>query len=422
MPSEIEAILRRPFAEQVAAWRLRLRTLAPTAKWDDLWQAEHDRAFMVAGAVKADLLADLGAAIDRTIAEGRTLEDFRNDFRAIVERNGWHGWTGEGTKKGEAWRTKVIYKTNIATSYAAGRHAQLTEGKFAYWVYRHSGAEHPRLDHLSWNGLVLPPDHPFWQKHYPPNGWGCGCKVFGARSLAGARRVGGNPGKELPPGWDAIDPRTGAPKGIDKGWAYAPGASVTETVQAMAAKAANWDYSLATAYMRAVPPAHRDSLARAYRALPSVATDLRRYAERVAGERNGTPIDPQVMVEPLRTLGLATQDQLREIEAATGGQIAADDLYDFVVDQDSVRHIFGRHSNSAIETTRGQRALTAADFARLAEIVNVPDSLGPGEEIRHRGPMILVTRWIGSERYVAVFEVRARRRRLALVTMWVEVE
>jgi hypothetical protein len=69
-------------------------------------------------------------------------------------------WTGEGSAKGEAWRTRVIYQTNLLTSYAAGRRAQLLAGKYKYWVYRHSGAEHPRLHHLALDGIALPPDHP----------------------------------------------------------------------------------------------------------------------------------------------------------------------------------------------------------------------------------------------------------------------
>ncbi|MBN2631556.1 MAG: phage head protein, partial [Rhodobacteraceae bacterium] len=108
----IVGTFRRPFAEQVAAFRLRLGDLRPTATWMDVWQAEHDRAFMVAGALKADLLADLAGAVQRAIEDGTSLEQFRTDFREIVTRRGWHGWTGEGTKRGEAWRTKVIYKTN----------------------------------------------------------------------------------------------------------------------------------------------------------------------------------------------------------------------------------------------------------------------------------------------------------------------
>lgn len=238
-PSPLGGIFELPFAEQVAAFRLRLGDLRPTSAWTDLAGQDHDRAFMVAGAVKADLLADLAAAVDKAITKGTTLEEFRRDFREIVTRNGWHGWTGEGTKGGEAWRTRVIYRTNLATSYAAGRHAQLVKTGYKFWIYRHGGSLEPRLDHLSWDGLVLPADHPFWSTHYPPNGWGCRCEVRGADNLAGIRRAGGDPGKTLPPGWDKASPKTGAPQGIDKGWNHAPGRTVAETVSLGARKIAS---------------------------------------------------------------------------------------------------------------------------------------------------------------------------------------
>ena len=37
------------------------------------------------------------------------------------------GWTGQGTKAGEAWRTRVIYDTNLFTSYSTGRTRQMTQ-------------------------------------------------------------------------------------------------------------------------------------------------------------------------------------------------------------------------------------------------------------------------------------------------------
>ena len=50
----------------------------------------------------------------RAVASGTSLEEFRRDFRGIVEDRGWHGWTGEGTRAGEAWRTRVIYRRTCA--------------------------------------------------------------------------------------------------------------------------------------------------------------------------------------------------------------------------------------------------------------------------------------------------------------------
>ncbi len=233
--AELAAVYRRPFAEQVAALRLRLGNQIPTGAWDDLWKSQHDRAFVVAGAMKADLLADLAAAVEKTIAGEGTLQSFRKDFREIVQRRGWYAWTVEDTDQGQAWRTKVIYQTNMRTSYMAGQHAQLVKAGYKYWVYRHGGSADPRVEHLGWDGLILPADHPFWKTHYPPNGWGCSCYVLGARSMKAARRLGGNPDIVLPEGWAALKPATGEPHGIGKGWGYAPGRSVADEINELVA-------------------------------------------------------------------------------------------------------------------------------------------------------------------------------------------
>ena len=226
----LSATFGTPFAEQLAALRLRLANKVGTATWTDLVKSEHDRAFVVAGAMKADLLDDLAKAVDRAIGDHRSLEQFRADFRQIVATRGWHGWTGEGTPKGEAWRTKVIYRTNMATSYAAGRLAQIKAANYKFWIYKHGNAVEPRLQHLAWDGVALPPDHPFWQTHAPPNGWGCTCRLSGAYSERGIKAAGGVPGKVLPDGWNTINPKTGASVGIDKGWDYKVGDTVSGEV------------------------------------------------------------------------------------------------------------------------------------------------------------------------------------------------
>lgn len=235
MADSVTATFRRPFAEQTAAWRLRLGNLLPSRAWDDVWKASHDRGFMVAGAMKADLLARMAEAVGKSIEEGRSLDEFRRDFRQIVADTGWHGWTGEETEAGRAWRTRVIYQTNLLSTYAAGRYAQLRAAGFPLWVYRHGGSLDPREQHLSWDGLILPSDHPFWLTHFPPNGWGCSCYVVGARSERGAVRLGGDPSKLLPDGWDLVDARTGELDGIGKGWGYAPGRTVAEAITSIVA-------------------------------------------------------------------------------------------------------------------------------------------------------------------------------------------
>ena len=216
-----------PFAEQLAFFRAKLNL--PTERWDDIRTRAHDRAFIVAGAAKADLLTDLRGAVDQAV-QGGSIGAFRKSFAAIVAKHGWTGWTGEGSAAGVAWRTRVIYQTNLATSYAAGRHQQLTDPDMReshpFWEYVHSDSVlHPRPQHAAWNGLTLPVEHGFWKEHFPPNGWGCRCRV-----RARGRPTAGAP-TQPPQGWDAADPKTGAPVGVDKGFDYAPGASAKRPLQ-----------------------------------------------------------------------------------------------------------------------------------------------------------------------------------------------
>lgn len=222
-----------PFAEAIAFLRDKLDL--PAERWTDLWQSAHDRGFMVAGATKADLIADLHAAVLKAREQGTTLAEFRKDFEALVARHGWTGWTGEDTPAGRAWRTRTIYDTNLRTSYQAGRYAQMTDPAVLkwrpYWRYKHSDSVRvPRPHHLAWNGLVLRADDPWWRTHYPPNGWGCKCRVF-ALSQEDLKKLGKDGPDPTPDDglYEWTDKQTGeihlVPKGIDPGWDYAPGAS-----------------------------------------------------------------------------------------------------------------------------------------------------------------------------------------------------
>nr|WP_305793220.1 phage minor head protein [Sedimenticola hydrogenitrophicus] len=366
---------------------------------------------MVAGAQKADLLSDLAGSADRAVSEGKSLDAFRQDFRALVERNGWTGWTGEGSKKGVAWRTRIIYQTNAKTSYNAGRYAQLHEGGFKYWVYHHNDSvKQPRPKHLAWDGLTLPVTHAFWDTHAPANGWGCQCYVSGARSERGARRLGGDPDKALPKHWNTTDPKTGAPVGIDKGWDYQPGSTVSDTVRAMAAKTQQWDYTLAKAYMQGVPESVRDSLATSYRSLPSVAADTRLYAQRVLEERT------QLDIPPYRTLGLLTADDITRIEVLLGKDVAG---FDYALDAFAVRHIEGRHGKEA-ETRSGQRGVTAKDYEVLPQLINEGGQLvAAGKATKTGNPLVKRRLTLGGEGYEAVFELRNGRKMLALQSFYI---
>lgn len=220
-----------PFQEQIAFFRAKRNVL--TERWTDLWEAQHDHAFMVAGANRIDLLIDLRAAVDKAIADGTGLETFRRDFDAIVAKHGW-SYTG-----GRNWRTRVIFETNLRTSYAAGRYAQLMRliKVRPYWRYRHSDSvQHPRPLHQAWNDLVIRATDPWWHTHFPPNGWGCQCTVEGLNDRD-LKRLGKDGPDEPPPadiqtvmvGKTGPNPRAvETPAGVDPGFGYAPGRNAYE--------------------------------------------------------------------------------------------------------------------------------------------------------------------------------------------------
>ena len=214
-----------PFKEQIAFFKRKLNI--PTTGWTDIYTHEHDYAFMVAGANRDAIVADFRTAVEKAIAEGTTLEDFRKDFDRFVAR---HGWDYNG---GRNWRSKIIYDTNLATSYAAGRWEQLQDAP--YWQYKHADwVQHPREDHLAWDGLVLARDDPWWHTHFPPNGWRCQCSVRGLwpRDLQRLGKTGPDTAPDVQ--WEERTigqrnpngPRTvRVPAGIDPGFEYAPGRS-----------------------------------------------------------------------------------------------------------------------------------------------------------------------------------------------------
>ncbi|SOE80096.1 Phage Mu protein F like protein [Fibrobacter sp. UWT3] len=153
----------------------------PTKRWNSLKGAMHTRAFTVAGAMRADILLDFRNAVDRAIEKGDSLQDFRDNFYKIASK--WRAADPSFDAKMEkpkygAWRSKVIYQTNMLTAAAAAqeRQARALPDVFTHAKYVCMMLPGSREEHKHWNGTVLPVNDPWWEKHSPPNGFGCLCE------------------------------------------------------------------------------------------------------------------------------------------------------------------------------------------------------------------------------------------------------
>jgi len=157
-----------------------------TFDYDEMMHEAHHKAFTVAKVTRLDLLHDIYSSIDKALEEGQTFASWKKELEPTLKKKGWIGKkevlnpkTGEvKTITVDGHRLKNIFKTNIRVARSVGRYKQQRTGKLTeYWRYIGGLSENPRDGHLAKNGMVLHRDDPWWSTNYPPNGWGCKCRV-----------------------------------------------------------------------------------------------------------------------------------------------------------------------------------------------------------------------------------------------------
>ncbi len=223
--------------------------------WDytETWREANVHAFTVAKATTLEVLRTIRTEVARAIGEGQTFESFKKALQPRLEELGWWGRqevldgdTGEVTRVqlGSSRRLRTIYQTNVQTAYMAGRYKRYLDNVAdrPYWQYVAVMDGRTRPAHAALHGRVWRWDDPAWDVIWPPNGWGCRCRVT-ALTEAEFQLLG----VQLERGADAIvdlqvpvgrDGQTVAVKGVryrdeagremvfrpDPGWDYNPGA------------------------------------------------------------------------------------------------------------------------------------------------------------------------------------------------------
>jgi len=210
--------------------------------WRDVWAETHAAAFTVARSAGYDVVGDIYKAVLEAQEGKLTFKDFQAQLQPILQAKGWWG-RKDGVQLGSPRRLEIIYRTNLRQAEAAGRWTQIQalKEKRPYLRYVCINDDKAREEHKAWHGLVLPVDHPFWDEHYPPNGWNCRCYVMQLTEEQ-AKRFGYTPsaGDNIP--FDTTEPwfneRTNQeimiPRGVDPAFAHNAGKVAIEVHAAQA--------------------------------------------------------------------------------------------------------------------------------------------------------------------------------------------
>lgn len=187
---DIGTLSAKPLAPKAAIRAFQNKTVGGRVAYShqDVWLEEHAASFVVAKAMREDVLQILYKGMDAAISEGRTLAQFRADVTGQLQDAGWWGKglvrdPKDGKLKeaqlGSPRRLETIYRTNLRTARATGQWEgiEAVKDRFPYLEYVAVRDERTRDDHRALHGIVLPVDDTFWADHFPPNGWNCRCRV-----------------------------------------------------------------------------------------------------------------------------------------------------------------------------------------------------------------------------------------------------
>ncbi len=219
---DVRAGIRVVFREAVDF--LLERLLIGDDEWEELVREVDDAARARASDMSAAMSRDILMAIADAEEQGTGQRQFDKTFETIART---HGWTGDNS---HGWRSELIFRTMISQATAAGRWRQIMRVKDALpWVrYVTAGDPRVRPEHAAWHGVILRWDDPWWDTHYPPNGFNCRCHVMalGDDDLV---RYGWTPTEKAPfsateirtvRGPDGVERMREVIKGIDPGFAF----------------------------------------------------------------------------------------------------------------------------------------------------------------------------------------------------------
>ncbi|MBL4774475.1 MAG: hypothetical protein JKY87_00240 [Mariprofundus sp.] len=157
-----------------------------TFNYDEMIGKAHHTAFTVAKVTRVDLLNDIFTSLNEAMASGETFKDWQARIKPTLQKKGWYGLKEVvNPKTGEikevyigSRRLRNIFNTNMRVAHSVARFKQAKALIISvYWRYSSVLIPNTRDSHAAIHGTILHKDDAFWNSNYPPNDWGCKCKV-----------------------------------------------------------------------------------------------------------------------------------------------------------------------------------------------------------------------------------------------------
>lgn len=173
-----------------------------TWAWQEQLELNNAHVFTVAKAMQMDILQDIRNMLIKSLKDGMPFSEFKNQLEPKLKAAGWWGWEvvdGKRVQLGSPHRLKTIYRTNMSSSFNAGRWKHFEENKDSRPYLEYVAVMDPstRDEHAALNGEIHPVGSSFWNTYAPPNGYNCRCRLR-SLSMLQAKRAGGS--TKTPPG------------------------------------------------------------------------------------------------------------------------------------------------------------------------------------------------------------------------------
>jgi SPP1 gp7 family putative phage head morphogenesis protein len=155
-------------ATEAAIQAIRKKGVLSAEEFYALEERARLKAFTVSDVADLDVVSDVWRAIESAVANGETLEDFKERVGGLLEE----AWGEE-----DPARLETIFRTNVQSAYSAGRWYQNSrpEVRATHPYSKFVAVLDDRTSHIcgpkeegGLHGTVLRADDAFWASHQPP--------------------------------------------------------------------------------------------------------------------------------------------------------------------------------------------------------------------------------------------------------------